>query len=85
METRVAEVVIATVSGSVQGWAVASPSVLTPARRPFGPIVKLRREICCCCCGYGVVVAHPPSRCPMCDEGDWASWSDSAASASQSR
>lgn len=30
-----------------------------------------RRELICRRCGYGVVVAAPPERCPMCSGFDW--------------
>jgi rubrerythrin len=30
-----------------------------------------RVELHCCGCGYGVVVARPPLRCPMCGRGTW--------------
>ena len=29
-------------------------------------------ELVCHACGYGVVVRHAPSVCPMCGEREWA-------------
>lgn len=36
-----------------------------------GSPVGTRRELRCPDCGYGVVVAHPLARCPMCGGDDW--------------
>jgi hypothetical protein len=30
-----------------------------------------RAELVCRVCGYGVVVAVPPTRCPMCQGSSW--------------
>lgn len=72
MEVHVAAAAAGGGEGRVQGRTMPSPPVLGAARRPAGtPVPPGRREICCRGCGYGAVVAHPISRCPMCGGGDW--------------
>jgi rubrerythrin len=72
MEIHVAAADAAAGEGRVQGLLAASPSLFALARKPFGSApAERRREIRCRGCGYGAVVAHPLSRCPMCGGGDW--------------
>jgi rubrerythrin len=40
------------------------------ARRNVDPAAR-RLELVCGSCGYGVSVARPPERCPMCSGWDW--------------
>lgn len=72
MEVHVAAAAAGGGEGRVQGRTMPSPPVPGAARRLAGtPVPPGRREICCRGCGYGAVVAHPISRCPMCGGGDW--------------
>ena len=72
MEIHLAAADAARGEGRVQGPVAASPSALAPALRRFGSApAQRRREIRCRGCGYGAVVTHPLSGCPMCGGGDW--------------
>jgi len=39
-------------------------AVLAPGHRP-------RATLRCAMCGYGISIAGPPPRCPMCGNSDW--------------
>lgn len=63
MEIHVTATEAARGEGRVHELMAARRFVVAPSDR--------RREICCRGCGYGAVVAHPLSRCPMCGGDDW--------------